>query len=202
MKNKIQNYYDLLSLDYDSAILCLQNKYGPVKDDYFREKSYKRFFSGKNKSITRGKYSRAKEDGLYCHHIAEDKYYNLGSPQFCKTYDVPFEVQKRENLVYCNLVEHFILHLLIMKKTNGKFGTSGALLFLLPFIIDWYIDKKELPSTPWITSCYKAAYLRKKEVLELLNFAKGKFTYFFSRSARMCLFCPYELFNAGKETKN
>ncbi|MBD5316848.1 MAG: hypothetical protein HDS11_04175 [Bacteroides sp.] len=173
MNNKIQDYIDLIDLDYESAVKTLIKKYGAVTDDYFREKSYYRFFAGEIKSITKGKYSRTK-DGLYCHHIAEDKYLNLTNKDFCKQQNVPYDVHKKENLVYCDLIEHLILHFLIAEKTNGEYGKPGAISYLLPTYTEWYVAKKHLPTYGWIKTCYDSAYLPKNDALSLFNQIKDR----------------------------
>lgn len=106
MSEKLTNYEKLLSFPYDEAVEALLEKYGPVIDDYFREKSYQRFFNNEIKSITKGKFLRTSE-GLYCHHICENKYHNLTNIDFCREQNAPYEVHKKENLVYCDLIEHF-----------------------------------------------------------------------------------------------
>ena len=69
-------YLELLNRDYSNAVSFLLEKYGVATDDYFKEKSYERFFEGKIKSIGKGKISRTSE-GLYCHHIDENKYQKM-----------------------------------------------------------------------------------------------------------------------------
>ena len=44
-------------------------------------KNHTRFLNGEIKSITKGKYTRSSE-GLYCHHISEDKFQNLSDLRF------------------------------------------------------------------------------------------------------------------------
>lgn len=58
-------YKDLLLKTYDEAVVFLLQKYGSAQDDYFREKSYKKFMNEEIKNITKGKYPRTSE-GLYC----------------------------------------------------------------------------------------------------------------------------------------
>ena len=166
MAEKIEEYKKLLSLPYEDAVESLLQKYGPVIDDYFREKSYKRFFNDEIKSITEGKYSRTSE-GLYCHHVFENKYYNLTNKDFCKEQNAPYEVHKKENLVYCDLIEHFILHILITKETNGKFGWPGVRTYLLDNLVEWYVVCVNIPTEKWRLSCYKKAKLSKNEIMTL-----------------------------------
>ena len=78
---KYNEYSQLLDATYSQAVAYLLNKYGAVTDDYYKEKSYTRFLNGEIKSISKGKYTRASE-GLYCHHISEDKFQNLSKIHF------------------------------------------------------------------------------------------------------------------------
>ena len=52
MSKKLQEYLNLLNLPYEEAIERMSSKYGVVKDDYYRKKSYERFLKGENKTIT------------------------------------------------------------------------------------------------------------------------------------------------------
>lgn len=166
MAEKIEEYKNLLSLSYEDAVESLLQKYGPVIDDYFREKSYNRFFNGEIKSITKGKFTKTSE-GLYCHHVFENKYYNLTNKDFCKEQNAPYEVHKKENLVYCDLIEHFILHILITKETNGKFGWPGVRTYLLDNLVEWYVVCINIPTEKWRLFCYKKAKLSKNEITTL-----------------------------------
>src|SRR5699024_10731170 len=116
-----QKYKYLLSKTYEETVNFLLQKYGPAQDDYFRESSYQRFIDGEIKNITKGKYSRTNE-GLYCHHIDEIKDLNISNQKYIKKYKYSFEYQKKERLVFCDLIEHTILHVLITKETSEEFG--------------------------------------------------------------------------------
>ncbi|MGX0039989.1 hypothetical protein ACUXJN_000496 [Staphylococcus capitis] len=171
-QQKYNNYVELLNLTYEEVTDYLKNKYGEVIDDYFREKSYLRFLNGEIKNITKGKYSRAKE-GLYCHHIYEDKFLNLSNQSFIGDYKYDFEYQRKENLVYCDLFEHIILHALIMMKTNVDLGFPGYVIYLKPKIQDWYINKID-PKPFWMKQCKERAYLPTSLVEDLLSKIEDK----------------------------
>ena len=156
-QQKYNNYVELLNLTYEEVTDYLKKKYGEVIDDYFREKSYLRFINGEIKSISKGKYSRAKE-GLYCHHIYEDEYLNLSNQDFIRSFEYDFEYQRKENLVYCDLFEHIILHALIMMKTNSELGLPGYVNYLKPKIQEWYLDEID-PKPFWMKQCKERAYL-------------------------------------------
>lgn len=91
---KTEDYYQLLKLSYDGAVNFLLIKYEPSKDNYFKEKSYRRFLKNEIKSIGRGDCSRTSE-GLYCHHIAENKYLNLSDISFISKNKYPYYLHKK-----------------------------------------------------------------------------------------------------------
>lgn len=162
-----KEYKDLLSKTYDKAVEFLLQKYGFAQDDYFREKSYQRYMNGEIKNITKGKYSRTSE-GLYCHHIDEIKELKISDQIFIKINKIPFEYQKKDRLVYCDLIEHTILHVLITKETDHEFGYQGYDLFLKPLIEEWYIDEK-IPSPKWMKNCYHKSFLNPEEAINILK---------------------------------
>ena len=161
------HYEFLLTLSYEEATQYLINKHGAVSDDYFRESSYERFLKGEIKSITKGKYSKISE-GLYCHHIDENKYLNMSKLPVIKRYKYPFESQKKERLTYCDLFEHLILHALIIKETKGTYGVSGYKGYLYPDAEDWYVKNNE-PTLEWVRVCKNHAFLAQNDAKELLN---------------------------------
>ena len=89
------------TLSYDDLVSYLLTKYGPAEYDYFHNSSCK----GKNRKVKRT------AEGLVCHHIFEKNYIKLSDPS-CAL-EVPFEYQLAKNLVYCNYLEHFLLHIKI-----------------------------------------------------------------------------------------
>lgn len=164
---KYQEYRKLLLKVYDEVVEFLLQKYGPAKDDYYREESYQRFMNGEIKSITKGKHSRTIE-GLYCHHIDENKYLNLTNMNFIQKQNVSFKHHRRDRLVYCDLIEHAILHVLIAKETELKLGYPGYFIFLVPNIINWYFDEN-IPEQEWEKKCYYKSYLNPEEAFNVLK---------------------------------
>lgn len=165
--NGYKEYLDLLSKNYEEAVDFLLQKYGPAQDDYFRESSYQRFMNGEIKNITRGKASRTNE-GLYCHHIDEIKWLKMSDQNFVKKYKIPFENQRKDRLVYCDLVEHTILHVLITKETSFKFGYPGYVAYLKILIEEWYLDEI-IPNPEWMKKCYNKSFLDPQKSFELLK---------------------------------
>lgn len=112
--NKNLSYYNEISnMKYGELVSHLLNKYGRTINDYFTE------------NFSKGKVSRTNE-GLYCHHIDEDKVPNLSNVDNAKNY--PFSFQKSSRLVYCNLLEHMLLHLKIVEENEGGFLGIGGLI--------------------------------------------------------------------------
>src|SRR5699024_5944604 len=145
----------------------LLEKYGAAQDDYYRERSYYRFLKGEIKNITYGKYSRTSE-GLYCHHIDEIKELKISDQSYVKANNLSFEYQKKDRLVYCDLIEHTILHTLIAKETSQQYGLPGYLTHLKPMIEDWYIEER-IPSPAWMVNCYHQAFLYPYEAVDIVK---------------------------------
>lgn len=121
-----------LSVDHNDLVEYLLAKYGPAKGDYFCSDSCKT----RNKRISRA------NEGLNCHHIDEYRALKLSDPKMAVYY--PFEYQKAERLVYCNMIEHLILHIKIIQSPN-PFGVNtlspfgiGGLLNICFGINDYY----------------------------------------------------------------
>lgn len=165
--NKYKAYKNLLSKTYNEAVEFLLQKYGFAQDDYYREKSYHRFMNGEIQNITRGKYSRT-DEGLYCHHVDEIRELKISDQSFVKSNNIPFAYQKKDRLVYCDLIEHAILHVLITKETSHAFGLPGYVAFLKPIIEEWYIEEK-LPRPQWMRKCYNKAFLHPEEAVNILQ---------------------------------
>jgi hypothetical protein len=129
----------MLDLSYQECCSLLIVKYGSVSGDYFLDKDCTK----KNTKITRG------IEGLYIHHICEDKYIMLSTPRFAQK--APFEYQQSQQLVYCNLLEHLVLHIKIFEKTGPDtvYGVGGIYNFIVPELNDIYsgITYKQ----PWKT---------------------------------------------------
>lgn len=110
------DYHPYVYSSYDNLVNYLLKKYGPVKFDYF-DADYNVQFKLNSKT----------QLGLEIHHIDETKYFQLSHPKYAK--QSPFSCQKADRLVYCNKIEHLLLHLLIseqyMNHMNGKYYTYG-----------------------------------------------------------------------------
>lgn len=122
-----------LNMSYKELVLYLQEKYGMPEHNYFK---YKDMVS------VNPKISRTSE-GLFCHHVDEDKAIMLSSPKYAQLN--PYEYQLSDRLVYCNFLEHLILHIKIVLEPrhidankNELPGIGGIVNFICPQINDFY----------------------------------------------------------------
>ena len=120
-------------MTYRELISYLLEKYGAAKYDYFCNESCR----SKNHKVSRT------SEGLFCHHIDEDRAIMLSNTLLAKMH--PWEYQKADRLVYCNVLEHLILHIKIVEgplsEDNSKigiYGIGGAITCLCPEINDFY----------------------------------------------------------------
>lgn len=123
-----------LCMTYAELVDYLLEKYGKVSGDYFCSESCRT----RNRKISRA------SDGLFCHHIDEDKAINLSNHE-CAINE-PFEYQKADRLVYCNILEHLILHIKIAfeNESAGPFKPTGIGGILnICFAINEYFDGHE-----------------------------------------------------------
>ncbi len=122
-----------LKMTYDELVDYLLKKYGPAQYDYFCNESCK----SKNSKVSRT------NEGLYCHHIDENIAILLSNDKFAV--NNPFEYQKANRLVYCNVLEHLILHIKIVEEHKNENanqmeiqGIGGAVCFICPQINDYF----------------------------------------------------------------
>ena len=122
-----------LDMSYSELCQYLVNKYGPAQHDYFVNEKCK----SKNAKVSRT------SEGLECHHADEDKAIMLSHPKWAAKN--PFDYQKAERLVYCNVLEHLILHMKIVEEPRNKQankmelpGLVGVVNYLCPQINDYY----------------------------------------------------------------
>lgn len=131
------SYYEsMLKTNYQDIVSALLKKYGSAKHNYFKDTACKI----KNPLVTRT------NEGLFCHHIDEDKAIMLCNDKFAV--NNPFEYQKADRLVYCNLLEHLLLHVKIAENPspdaneNELPGIGGAINFICKDLNDIYSGKE------------------------------------------------------------
>ena len=136
----------------------LQSKYGIGACDYFNEK-----WSPKTKC------KRTKE-GLFAHHKAEMYVPQLSDKKQAQSY--PFEWQTAKWIVYCDYLEHFLLHFMICKapepiKENNPVGVVGITHYIAPTLFQLYSG--DVPETGWQAICFDKVKNDKDVYLELLK---------------------------------
>ena len=135
-------YKKMLGSSYADIVKYLLKKYGVAKHDYFKDTAC----TTKNPLVSRT------SEGLYCHHIDEDKAIMLSNDAYAAA--TPFDYQKADRLVYCNLLEHLILHIKIAAEPrnadaneNELPGIGGAVNFICKELNDIFAGKE--PADEW-----------------------------------------------------
>lgn len=130
----------LLQLTYNNLVEYLLLKYRSVQYDYFCKESC---------ASSNAKAKRTSE-GLFIHHIDEDKAIMLSDKNWA--IKNPFAYQKADRLVYCNLLEHLILHIKIVEEPqnvnankNETPGLGGVINYLCPEI-NYYYEGRSVES--------------------------------------------------------
>ena len=136
-KDPVSQYDQLFSMTYNEIVEILLKKYGTAKHDYFTDREC----TIKNRLVSRS------AEGLFCHHIDEDKAIMLSNDKYAAKN--PFEYQKASRLVYCNLLEHLLLHVKIAEEPrnpdaneNELPGIGGAINFICKDLNDIYAGKE------------------------------------------------------------
>lgn len=110
----MSEYMAVKDYSYDEYCQYLNKKYGAVRNTY-----------GK-KGCTRP------EDGLFVHHVREDQIASLSNNKIRKANN-PI-LQEPQNLVYCNYLEHLLLHIKIGELTacGRNLGLVGPFVYIIP----------------------------------------------------------------------
>ena len=155
----IAEYEIVKDLNYLQYCDYLQNKYGIGLYDYMTK--------AWNKN---SKCSRTKE-GLVAHHKYEDHAILLSTKEYAMKN--PFKWQKAENIVYCDILEHLFLHILICespaknKNVNEVVGIGGITNFIVPELNDVYsgwVSRQQ-----WQINCHQRIVDDKDVYLVLLE---------------------------------
>ena len=139
----LKEFQEIKNLTYTEYCDYLVQKYGPAKYNYMT-KAY-----NKNQKVSRTK------EGLVCHHRMENKAIMLSDKIWALKF--PFEYQLKENLVYCDYLEHLYLHVLICKypepiDSQHFVGFGGVVNFIVPELNDVYSGF--CSSKEWQKNCY------------------------------------------------
>ncbi len=148
---KVKNFTYLEYCDY------LQQKYGIGLGNYF----YPTW--NKNPKVTRTK------EGLIAHHKYEDHAIMLSTKEYAVKN--PFEWQLAKNIVYCDYLEHLLLHILICEHPSKEknvlefVGVGGVVNFIVPELNDLYSGFETKQS--WRKTCHNLV-INDKDVFLLL----------------------------------
>ncbi|MFI3250017.1 MAG: hypothetical protein R3Y07_03550 [Eubacteriales bacterium] len=154
----LTEYNEVATLSYLEYCDYLQEKHGVGKYD-FMTKSW-----NKNSKSTRTK------EGLIAHHKFEDHAIMLSTKEFAM--QCPFEWQLAENLIYCDYLEHLLLHVLICEspieeETFGTVGVGGVMNFIAPELNDLYSGWQT--NQPWRANCHELVAEDKAVYLEIIK---------------------------------
>lgn len=162
--------------NYREACKYLQDKYGAPEHDYYH--------INKKGNLAGYVISRGKE-GLQCHHICEDIVPGLSSQDQAEKYwEEHPEYQAKENLCYCNLLEHAWLHILITEcseecsdeEEGNELGVGGVKWMLLALNsimcnkdVSWYSSKRISDGRGCSYNINDIITGHKKEYLKVIN---------------------------------
>ena len=154
-----------ISMSYSELTNYLLNKYGPAQHDFF--------ISSECRSKSR-KVRRVNE-GLICHHIREDIGANLSNESSARKQ--PFSWQRKENLVYCNLLEHLLLHIKIAVLRQKRcflapneisgFLTTGGIYWICNDINDGFVFSGT--DISWKKRCFEEIQVNYSDYILLLK---------------------------------
>lgn len=143
----INEYQNVKDFSYEGYCGYLNKKYGAVP---------RKYGSSKNKRP---------DDGLFIHHVREDEVASLSNRKIALANDPAY--QEPENLVYCNYLEHLLLHIMIGEETAGtkNLGLNGPFVFIVPALKNYFERgwKNEK-----INAGYYSAIEGNKEVYDIL----------------------------------
>ena len=140
----MSEYQRVRNMTYLQYCDYLQDKYGIGLADFM------------TKSVNPNPKCKRTKDGLIAHHKAEDKMIMLSTKEFAHM--CPFEWQQKENIVYCDYLEHLLLHVLICKYPSpnkhpmAEVGIGGVVNFLAPELNDLYSGWRT--SQAWRQNCH------------------------------------------------
>lgn len=161
----LREYNKVKGMSYLKYCKYLQNKYGIPKNNFFRP------------NWTPVNSIKRTSEGLYIHHVMEDHSIMLGRKEYA--IQNPYEWQMARNLLYCDMLEHLLLHILICenphkdKKQNHFVGFGGAINYLVPELNDVYsgwVTKQD-----WRLKTHKVILKDKNVYFELIKRFKRDF---------------------------
>lgn len=156
---KLAEYELIKKYNYLEYCDYLQKKYGIGRSDYMT-KSW-----NKNSKCSRT------NDGLVAHHKFEDHAILLSTKEAAM--NNPFEWQLAQNIVYCDYLEHLLLHILICenpaqdKNAFEAVGIGGVINFIVPELNDVYSGWQT--NQQWRKNCHNLIINDKDVYMTLLK---------------------------------
>lgn len=132
----ILEYEEVKNFNYEEYCEYLQIVYGEPPKPYFCTPEC---------NSTNNKANSRTSEGLMIHHIKENTYPRLSDQRAAKLFS--FDCQMPKNLIYCDYLEHMLLHILICEeksklKINDKevmqLGYHGLIQYIIPEINEIY----------------------------------------------------------------
>lgn len=137
----INEYNKIKSFTYIQYCNYLKIKNSPVNGCYFNESL------SRNKTITK--------KGYEVHHIFENKALNLSNQLYAIQF--PFIYQEPSNLLYCDLLEHYLLHILIVEELDDIQKVTNEIKTLLKANYNKFSKLRE----KMLSNSMKKTYLKK-----------------------------------------
>lgn len=116
------------------------NEYIKVKDYQYEE--YVAYLNNKHGMVPRKygdrKFNKRPGEGLFIHHVREDVVASLSNSKIRKANDPVY--QEPQNLVYCDYLEHLLLHIKIGENTAGgrNLGLNGPFVYIIPALKNFF----------------------------------------------------------------
>lgn len=145
----LEEYIQVKDMNYDEFCDHLEQKYGKAQYDYFRFRTggYKPGVFAREPKVSRT------SEGLFAHHVKEDRAILLSVPDVAIRH--PREYQSKENIVYCDWMEHLYAHILIAEhpapNAEECVGLGGCINYLVPQLNDIFAGYQ--PGRQWEKTC-------------------------------------------------
>lgn len=156
---KMAEFEKVKEMSYEDYCCYLQTKYGIGRADYM------------TRSFIRNQKVSRTSEGLITHHKAEDKMILLSTKKVAEK--CPYEWQQKENIVYCDYLEHLLLHVFICKYPSqdripiADVGIDGVIIYIVPELNDLYSGW--VSNQSWRVKCHNRVIEDKEVYLKILK---------------------------------
>ncbi|MBS9339002.1 hypothetical protein G6R29_05130 [Fructobacillus sp. M2-14] len=93
-EERLSYYYELLDMTYADAVKALLVDHGEVAEDFFIKDRYNKWEAGDVETPEVNSANSRTDEGLEIHHIAEDKYEDMGNPVAIQEQVIPYSFKK------------------------------------------------------------------------------------------------------------